>query len=139
MFWEGEINQNKGQAMMLEIGRHVIAELFGCNPNSLKDEELLKDYLRGAVKACGATLVSEFSTRFEPYGGVTAIAVIAESHLSIHTWPEFGYAALDIFTCGKVNPWKAYEYIVKKLRPEKVSVSETKRGMLAQPIKRRNE
>ena len=118
-------------AEMKILGRHLVAEMHGCPTELLLDLEFARRVLREAVEASGATYLGEFHTVFEPGGGVSVIIAVAESHLSIHTWPEYGYAALDIFTCGDVaDPWKAYEYVVSKYRPEKVNVTEMRRGLV---------
>jgi S-adenosylmethionine decarboxylase len=89
------------------VGRHVIYELQGGNPNLLDNEDFIKEALTQAADASGATLLGLVSHRFEPQG-VTAIALLAESHISIHTWPQHGYAAIDAFTCGEhTNPESA--------------------------------
>ena len=86
------------------VGRHVIYEMQDGNPNLLNDEEFVKDALKQAAEDAGATLLSVVSHKFEPQG-VTAVALLSESHISIHTWPEHGYAAVDAFTCGEhTNP-----------------------------------
>lgn len=86
------------------VGRHVIYEMQDGNPNLLNDEEFIKDALKKAAEDSGATLLSIISHKFEPQG-VTAVALLSESHISIHTWPEHGYAAVDAFTCGEhTNP-----------------------------------
>jgi S-adenosylmethionine decarboxylase len=86
--------------------------------------------LNEAVTACGATLLGLEVHKFKPHG-VTGVAVIAESHISIHTWPEFDYAAIDIFTCGnKVNPEKAIKALKKYYSPEHVQMVEVRRGVL---------
>ena len=86
------------------VGRHVIYELMDGNPNLLNDEDFIKKSLEQAAEDSGATLLSLVSHKFEPQG-VTALALLSESHISIHTWPEHGYAAIDAFTCGEhTNP-----------------------------------
>jgi len=116
---------------MKVLGRHIIAELHGCDSGLLTDVDRALLILRRAVQAAGATYLGEFHRIFEPWGGITAIIALAESHISIHTWPEYRYAALDIFTCGeRTDPWKAYEYIVDAYKPEKVNVTEVKRGLV---------
>jgi len=116
---------------MKVLGRHIIAELHGCDPGLLKDLDKTLEILRRAVEEAGATYLGEFYKTFEPWGGITAIIALAESHISIHTWPEYRYAALDIFTCGEqADPWKAYEYVVEAYKPEKVNVTEVKRGLV---------
>ena len=81
-------------------GRHVLAELTGCPHDVLDDAEALEVCFRDCAEKGGATLVSSHFHRFSPQG-VSGVVVIAESHLTIHTWPEHGYAAVDVFTCGR--------------------------------------
>jgi S-adenosylmethionine decarboxylase len=81
------------------VGKHCILELYGCDFSKLDDEGFLRDTITAAAKRAGATLLNLITHRFEPQG-VTGLALLAESHISIHTWPESGYAAVDVFTCG---------------------------------------
>lgn len=81
------------------VGKHCILELYDCDPNKLNDEAFLRTTITNAAKRAGATLLNLITHRFEPQG-VTGLALLAESHISIHTWPENGYAAVDVFTCG---------------------------------------
>jgi len=114
-----------------ELGRHLIAELYGCDASILGDLEALRTTLLEAAQASGAKVLGEFFKKFSGGGGVTGILAIAESHFSIHTWPEYGYAAVDLFTCGsQVDPWKAYEVVRKKMRPTRMYVKELKRGII---------
>ena len=82
------------------VGRHCLFELQNGNPNLLDNEEFIKDALSKAADAAGSTLLGIVSHKFEPQG-VTAVALLAESHISIHTYPEYSYAAVDAFTCGE--------------------------------------
>ncbi len=108
-------------------GIHLIIEIWGaCNLNSLSK---IKKILTEAVKACQATLLKIDLHKFSPNGGISGIAIIKESHISIHTWPEYDYAALDIFVCGTINPYKAIDIIKKGFRPKKLQVVEVKRGI----------
>ena len=89
------------------IGRHCVYDMGDGNPDLLDDEEFVKKALTEAASAAGATLLNLVSHKFEPQG-VTALALLAESHISIHTYPEYGYAAVDAFTCGEhTNPESA--------------------------------
>ena len=89
------------------VGRHCLFELQNGNPNLLDNEDFIKDALTKAADAAGATLLGLVSHKFEPQG-VTAVALLAESHISIHTYPEYSYAAIDAFTCGEhTNPESA--------------------------------
>nr|APP88371.1 S-adenosylmethionine decarboxylase proenzyme [Paulinella micropora]AQX45138.1 S-adenosylmethionine decarboxylase proenzyme [Paulinella micropora] len=81
------------------VGKHCILELYDCDVFKLNDESFLRNIITGAAKSAGATLLNLITHRFEPQG-VTGLALLAESHISIHTWPESGYAAVDVFTCG---------------------------------------
>jgi S-adenosylmethionine decarboxylase len=112
------------------LGRHLLVELHGCHPDSLKKVDVVKDILVGAARACGATIVDVAFHEFNPFG-VSGVVVIAESHLSIHTWPEYRYAAVDIFTCGDViRPEFAADYIASRFRCKNPSVMEVKRGLM---------
>ena len=115
---------------MHALGRHLLVELHGCHPESLKKVDVVKDILVGAARACGATIVDVAFHEFNPFG-VSGVVVIAESHISIHTWPEYRYAAVDIFTCGDViKPDVAVEYIATRFQCKKPSVVEMRRGII---------
>jgi S-adenosylmethionine decarboxylase proenzyme len=115
---------------MNALGVHILAEYYGCNSEILNDREKIETYLNQAAVEAGATIVSSAFHTFNPHG-ISGVVVIAESHLSIHTWPEYGYAAVDIFTCGEtVDPWKAFEYLKENLKSEHFSTIEMKRGQL---------
>ncbi|MEM4449877.1 MAG: adenosylmethionine decarboxylase [Nitrososphaerota archaeon] len=91
----------------------------------------MKQFLKEAAKAARVEVVGEYSKKFDGPGGVSAILIIKESHLSIHTWPEHGYAAIDIYTCGKsIDPWIALELIKEELQPETATIMEVKRGLM---------
>ena len=81
------------------VGKHCILELYGCDGAKLDDESFLRTTITNAAQRAGATLLQLITHRFDPQG-VTGLALLAESHISIHTWPESGYAAVDVFTCG---------------------------------------
>jgi S-adenosylmethionine decarboxylase len=111
------------------LGRHLLMELEDCNEEILNDLETLKAAMLAAADEAGATVLGESFHRFAPYG-ISGVVVIAESHLFIHTWPEYGYAAADIFTCGtSVQPEKAAELLVEKLGARKHTVQEIQRGI----------
>ncbi len=96
------------------VGKHCMLELYDCNSSKLNDELFIRTSLEAASKSARATLLNMITHRFQPQG-VTGLALLAESHISIHTWPESRYAAIDIFTCGKETmPEKASEFFVKK-------------------------
>lgn len=107
--------------------RHFLVELFGCDPERLNDAEALRALLRAGAEAAGARVVAEVFHPFAPHG-VTGVVVIEESHLSIHTWPENGYAAVDFYTCGDVRPPRAIELLSSQLRAQRVELLEIARG-----------
>jgi len=96
-------------------GNHLLLELYGCNREKLNDELYLRCQLNSAAKLANASVLNIVSNKFEPFG-VTAIALLAESHLSIHTWPESQYSAIDIFTCGRnMKPKLASTFLIESL------------------------
>ncbi len=111
------------------LGRHLIAELFECDPKVLDSIEFIEEALLEAARASRSTIISHYSYRFKPHG-VSAYVLVAESHISIHTWPEYGYAAVDVFTCGRhTDPWKGLEVLRRRLRARRVEVTEIVRGV----------
>jgi S-adenosylmethionine decarboxylase proenzyme len=115
---------------MKKLGRHLIVELYGCTTVALNDLELIKTNMLRAAEICGATIVGEVFHKFSPQG-VSGAVVIAESHFTIHTWPELGYAAMDFFTCGdSTNPWTAFAIMKDVLKADKEIVKDMDRGLL---------
>jgi S-adenosylmethionine decarboxylase len=109
-------------------GRHVLAELVGVRASLLDDEPFLRAALTSAVRACGATVCDVISKRFQPQG-VTVLVLLAESHASLHTYPERGSIFLDVFTCGEnADPALAVDSIAAVLRPRDVHRQELRRG-----------
>ena len=110
------------------IGSHCILELHGCPYDILDDERLVRSAIVEASQKSLSTLLHLSSHRFAPQG-VTAIGLLAESHISIHTWPELGYAACDIFTCGEsAQPTQACDFLAKTLRSTSQSLQVLTRG-----------
>ena len=102
--------------------KHLLLELYRCDYEKLNDESFLRCTLNKAAKFANATVLNLISNKFEPQG-VTAIALLAESHISIHTWPESNYSAIDIFTCGqKMLPEFACKYLIEALKAEEHSL-----------------
>ena len=98
--------------------KHLLLELYRCDCEKLNDESFLRCILNRAAKLANATVLNLISNKFEPQG-VTAIALLAESHISIHTWPESNYSAVDIFTCGQnMLPELACQYLIEALKAE---------------------
>ena len=115
---------------MNALGKHLLLELKDCDKEVLNDVGFLKGTLLAAASECGATVLGESFHQFSPQG-VSGVVVIAESHLFIHTWPEYGYVAADIFTCGNsVQPEKAAEILIRKLGAKNHSIVEIQRGIL---------
>jgi S-adenosylmethionine decarboxylase len=113
------------------LGRHILAEFFECDTNLLKDTAFIEKEMNNAADACGATVVESVFHTFNPYG-VSGAVVIQESHLTIHTWPEHNYAAVDVFTCGDdVDPWVACDYIKSVLHAKEADIAEYTRGELS--------
>ncbi len=117
---------------MNALGRHLLLELFDCDLDAINNLEAVKGALVEAAKRAQATIVDVVFHEFNPFG-ISGVVVIAESHLSIHTWPEYRYAAVDIFSCGDVlQPEVAASYLVEQLGAERTSVVEMQRGMFLQ-------
>ena len=116
--------------MAQNLGRHILGEYYGCDPEILNDTARVERYMKEAAVASGATIVQSVFHHFSPHG-VSGVVVISESHLAIHTWPEYGYAAVDLFTCGEtVDPWKAHDLLTEMLRADRVETREVPRGVL---------
>lgn len=116
---------------MHALGIHLLVELRDCNPEILKNLGEVRDALVTAAKRAKATIIDVSFHEFNPFG-ISGMVIIAESHLSIHTWPEYGYAAVDIFTCGDtIKPEVAAEYLIKRFESKNPSIVEMKRGLLA--------
>ncbi len=115
---------------MNALGRHLLVELHDCDREALNDLDLIREVMLKAAVDCGAVVMGESFHRFSPQG-VSGVVVIAESHISIHTWPEYGYAAADVFTCGtSVNPEIAAEVLIERLGSKNHSLTEIRRGVL---------
>ena len=111
------------------LGRHLIAELYDCDEEILNNVTEIEYQMTKAAIECGATIVTSTFHRFLPHG-VSGSIIISESHLAIHTWPEYKYASLDIYTCGdSVDPWVAFNYLKDAFKSGRQEVIENKRGM----------
>lgn len=116
------------QTVGLFTGRHVLAELEGVEPELLDDEQFLRDTLESALSRSRATVCEVIAKRFEPQG-VTVLALLSESHASMHTYPEDGSIFIDVFTCGHTaQPEQAVELIAEALRPSTVNTQTIHRG-----------
>jgi S-adenosylmethionine decarboxylase len=120
--WEGADQAGHTQA----VGQHLIIDLHGAS--RLDDLPLIRRALQDCVQAAGATLLHIHLHRFEANGGISGVAVLAESHIALHTWPESGYAAFDVFMCGQADPHCAVPVLRTAFRPSRVDVRELTRG-----------
>ena len=109
-------------------GVHLLIELW--TDHFLSDSNRIREIIMKAINACGATMLGIDLHEFTPNGGISGVAILQESHLSIHTWPEYNYAAIDIFVCGTIDAHLAVPVLEKEFRPFKIEVQEIKRGIL---------
>ena len=115
--------------MAKSLGRHLIAELYDCDEEILNNVSEIEYQMTKAAIECGATIVTSIFHRFLPHG-VSGAIIISESHLAIHTWPEYKYASLDIYTCGEsVDPWVAFNYLKDAFKSRRQDAVEYKRGV----------
>jgi S-adenosylmethionine decarboxylase len=128
LWWVEILKRREGD--LNALGRHILLELKDCNREVLNNLDLLQDVLCSAAQEAGATVLEKHFHHFSPQG-VSGAVIIAESHLALHTWPEYGYAALDIFTCGdSVKPEVAVELLIKIFESKDPTIIELKRGVL---------
>lgn len=113
-------------------GQHVLADLHGIDPNQLNDSSTVEQLLLKSAQAAGATILSSHFHTFGSNRGVTGIVLLAESHISIHTWPEFGFAAVDIFMCGNSQPQRALDVLQIAFAASTSSVKTIARGIANQ-------
>jgi S-adenosylmethionine decarboxylase len=112
------------------LSQHLLIEFYNCNQAVLDDVAGIEQHMNEAARVCGATIVQSTFHRFEPWG-VSGVVVISESHLAIHTWPEYGYASVDLYTCGDdIQPMEAFEYLRRTLEAEQAESQLLKRGNL---------
>ncbi|MFQ5729525.1 MAG: adenosylmethionine decarboxylase [Waddliaceae bacterium] len=115
---------------VLKLGHHLLVEYYDCENEILNNPSSIEECMTQAAIECGATIVQKNFHLFNPYG-VSGVVVLAESHLAIHTWPEYHYAAVDLFTCGeRCNPIAAFHYLKKILKAKESHYTELNRGLL---------
>ncbi len=115
---------------MRSLGHQIVAEFYSCDREILNDVDFVRNAMLEAARRTGATLVTETFHHFSPHG-VSGAVIIAESHLAIHTWPEFGYAAVDLFTCGdSVSSEIGFNHLRQELKAGHVSTMELHRGQV---------
>jgi S-adenosylmethionine decarboxylase len=111
------------------LGTHVIAELFNCDELHINNLKKVEEVMMAAAELSKATIIKPFFHKFSPYG-ISGVIIIAESHFTIHTWPEHGYAAVDIFTCGDLGYQAALDHIKNELGAERCTLFQFQRGIL---------
>ena len=114
---------------MKYLGKHYILELYDCPADLLSDPDFIAEQMSVAATKMQATIVNSNFHHFNPYG-VSGVIIIKERHLTIHTWPEYGYAAIDIFTCGKIYMEKGIDYLRKHLHAQSSEVKKLGRGIV---------
>lgn len=115
---------------MRVVAKHVLGNLYECEKEILSNKNKLIKIVKKAAEIANSKLVKIFSYKFSGGGGVSIIAIVAESHISIHTYPEYNFALVDVFTCGKyTKPEKAFKYIVKELKAKKFEKKIEKRNL----------
>lgn len=113
--------------MSTALGNHILVEFMGCDPHIMNDVSSIERDMVGAAQLAGATVINSTFHHFSPYG-VSGVVVIQESHLAIHTWPEYGYAAVDLFTCGEMDAWISFDHLKECFGAKQYSAIEMKRG-----------
>lgn len=120
-----------GESSLAPVGSHCILELFGCPGALLNDLEFIQIAVQKAAQSANTTLLKEVSYQFKPHG-VTALALLSESHISIHSWPESGYMAVDVFTCGThTKPERACQSLIEAFQASNHSLITLHRGQFA--------
>ncbi|MCM2267198.1 MAG: adenosylmethionine decarboxylase [Elusimicrobiales bacterium] len=115
---------------MKALGQHLILELYGCSAKALSSVTFVQDAMVQGARAANATIIDSVFHHFKPHG-VSGVVVIAESHFAIHTWPEHGFASVDLFTCGgQTKPWEAFKTVKNLFKATHFSVMKLERGLL---------
>jgi len=127
-----KVTQERSVGEDLIVGKHIYANLYQIERNILEDEELLRNTVLKAVEAANSTLIEIKSWKVGgKKGGVSVIAIVDESHIALHTWVEYSYATVDIYTCGEhTNPWAAFDIILNTLKPKKYKVGYADRSQV---------
>lgn len=111
----------------VSLGNHILVEFMKCDPQIMNDVSRIEHDMVDAAEKAGATVINSTFHHFSPFG-VSGVVVIQESHLAIHTWPEYGYAAVDLFTCGEMDAWISFDHLKECFKSESYSAIEMKRG-----------
>ena len=119
---------------MHALGRQILVEFYDCDREVLNDASRIREVMMEGTRRSGATIVTDTFHAFSPHG-VSGVVVIAESHVTIHTWPEYGYAAVDVFTCGDtINPWVIQQHLQDGFGSKTTSSMELKRGLFPEAV-----
>jgi spermidine synthase len=113
--------------MSVALGNHILVEFMNCDPHIMNDVAAIERDMVAAAQKAGATVINSTFHHFSPWG-VSGVVVIQESHLAIHTWPEYGYAAVDLFTCGDMDAWISFDHLKDCFKSISYSAIEMKRG-----------
>jgi len=113
--------------MSTALGNHILVEFMNCDPHIMNDVVAIERDMVAAAQKAGATVINSTFHHFSPFG-VSGVVVIQESHLAIHTWPEYGYAAVDLFTCGEMDAWISFDFLKEAFKAKSYSAIEMKRG-----------
>lgn len=127
---ELEIRKGSLDSIRRTVGTHLLIELDGVHPDLLKDVEFVRDACIKAAIKTGARVLNDKFHDFGPNYGVTGVVSLAESHISVHTWPEYKYAAIDIFVCGDCDPHLGSDHLVSVFNPSIHQIQQIKRGAL---------
>ena len=114
---------------MNSLGRHLLADFYDCGTDALNDPARIERLMNEAARLSGATVVQSLFHAFSPHG-VSGVVVVEESHLAVHTWPEYRYAAVDYFSCGDVDCDAAVRYLAERLLPARVETKVAPRGVI---------
>ena len=123
---------------MRSLGKHFLAELFGCNTEIINNVELVEEHMKTSATLSGATIVQSVFHTFSPYG-VSGVVIVAESHLAVHTWPEHDYAAVDFFSCGNLDSETAISNLRLRFCAERFKMKKIERGVLEELTRRKED
>ena len=123
---------------MRSLGKHLLAELFGCNTEIINNVELVEEHMKTSATLSGATIVQSVFHTFSPYG-VSGVVIVAESHLAVHTWPEHDYAAVDFFSCGNLDCETAISNLRLRFCAERFKMKKIERGVLEELTRRKED
>lgn len=113
----------------MPLGRHVILECHGCSSADLKDEAFLERMMTESALYAKAEVLHSYFHKFDRGEGVTGVVALAESHISVHTWPEHEYMAVDVFMCGECNPYDSFEFLIQNMRIDSYTIDCIERGV----------